>query len=171
MKVPQMPVITRPAVPSDAPQMTDLLNEIIAIGGTTAHEVPLTEIEMLHHYITPDHHISTIVAELDGAVVGFQMLVWPNPDDGPMPDHWGFIGSFVKVGITGQGIGRALFSATCATARAAGCLHIDATIRADNASGLRFYSAMGFTDYDIIRAAPLRDGRLVDRIRKRFDLP
>ena len=166
-----MPITTRPAVPADAAQMTELLNEIITIGGTTAHQRPFDTDRMLHHYIQPDHHLSTIVAELDGATVGFQMLVWPNPAEGPMPEHWGFIGSFVKVGITGQGIGRALFTATCAAAHAAGCRHIDATIRADNASGLRFYTAMGFTDYDIIRAAPLRDGRLVDRIRKRFDLP
>jgi ribosomal protein S18 acetylase RimI-like enzyme len=165
-----MQVTTRPAQPADATRMTVLLNEIIAIGGTTAHQRPFDEARMLHHYIQPDHHISTMVAELDGAIVGFQMLVWPNPDEGPMPDHWGFIGSFVKVGITGQGIGRALFTATCAAARAAGCLHIDATIRADNASGLRFYAAMGFTDYDVIRDVPLRDGRLVDRVRKRFDL-
>lgn len=165
-----MPVTTRLATPADAAQMSALLNEIISIGGTTAHEVPLSDSEMLHHYITPDHHISTFVAELDGAIVGFQMLVWPNPDEGPMPDHWGFIGSFVKVGITGQGIGRALFTTTCAAARAAGCKHIDATIRADNASGLRFYNAMGFVDYDVWKDKPLRDGRLVDRIRKRFDL-
>ena len=150
--------------------MTVLLNEIIAIGGTTAHEIPLSANEMLHHYIQPDHHIGTFVAELDGAIAGFQMLVWPDPDEGPMPDGWAFIGSFVKVGITGQGIGRAMFTATCAVARAAGCRHIDATIRADNASGLQFYSAMGFVDYDVIRARPLRDGRPVDRIRKRFDL-
>ena len=166
-----MPITTRPAVPADAAQMTELLNEIITIGGTTAHQRPFDTDRTLHHYIQPEHHLSTIVAELDGATVGFQMLVWPDPDFGQMPDHWGFIGSFVKVGITGQGIGRALFTATCAAAHAAGCRHIDATIRADNASGLRFYTAMGFTDYDIIRAAPLRDGRLVDRIRKRFDLP
>lgn len=165
-----MPVSTRPAQPDDAPQMTVLLNEIIAIGGTTAHQRPFDPDRMLHHYIQPDHHISTIVADIDGAIVGFQMLVWPDPDFGQMPDHWGFIGSFVKVGITGQGIGRALFAATCDAARAAGCRHIDATIRADNVSGLRFYTAMGFTDYDIIRDAPLRDGRLVDRVRKRFDL-
>lgn len=165
-----MPVTTRPAEPADAPQMTILLNEIITIGGTTAHQRPFDDARMLRHYITPDHHISTIVAELDGAIAGFQMLVWPNPDEGPMPDDWGFIGSFVKVGITGQGIGRALFTATCAAARAAGCRYIDATIRADNVSGLQFYGAMGFVDYDIMRDVPLRDGRLVDRIRKRFDL-
>lgn len=165
-----MPVTTRPAVPADAPAMTVLLNEIIAIGGTTAHEVPLSDTDMLHHYIQPDHHIGTFVAVLDGVIVGFQMLVWPNPNEGPMPDHWGFIGSFVKVGVTGQGVGRALFAATCAAAHSAGCKHIDATIRADNASGLRFYSAMGFVDYNVWKDKPLRDGRLVDRIRKRFDL-
>lgn len=165
-----MPLTTRTAVPSDAAQMTELLNEVIAIGGTTAHQRPFDPDRMLHHYIQPAHHISTIVADLDGAIVGFQMLVWPDPALGPMPDHWGLIASFVKVGITGKGIGRALFTATCAAARDAGCRHIDATIRADNVSGLRFYSAMGFTDYDIIKDAPLRDGRLVDRIRKRFDL-
>ena len=165
-----MPVTTRPAVPADALAMTALLNEIIAIGGTTAHEVPLSDTDMLHHYIQPDHHIGTFVAVLDGVIVGFQMLVWPNPNEGPMPDHWGFIGSFVKVGETGQGVGRALFAATCAAAHSAGCKHIDATIRADNASGLRFYNAMGFVDYNVWKDKPLRDGRLVDRIRKRFDL-
>ena len=165
-----MPLTTRPAQPADATKMTELLNEIIAIGGTTAHEEPFDPDGMLYVYIIPDRHISTFVAELDGAIVGFQMLVWPNPAQGLMPEYWGFIGSFVKVGITGQGIGRAMFAATCAAARAAGCKHIDATIRADNASGLRFYSAIGFVDYGIKRDVPLRDGRLVDRVRKRFDL-
>ncbi len=47
---------------------------------------------------------------------------------------------------------------------------IDATIRADNASGLAYYKAMGFTDWDVLRDVPLSDGRVVDRIRKRFDL-
>ncbi len=166
-----MTVTTRPALAADVAQMTALLNEIIAIGGTTAHQRPFDEDRMLHHYITPERHISTIVAELDSAIVGFQMLVWPDPALGPMPDGWGFIASFVKVGITGQGIGRAMFTATCAAARAADCRHIDATMRADNASGLQFYSAMGFTDYDRLCAVPLRDGRLVDRVRKRFDVP
>ena len=165
-----MPLTTRPAQSADATKMTELLNEIITIGGTTAHEEPFDPDGMLHVYIIPDRHISTVVAELDGVIVGFQMLVWPNPAEGPMPENWGFIGSFVKVGITGQGIGRAMFAATCAAARAAGCKHIDATIRADNASGLRFYSAIGFVDYGIKRDVPLRDGRLVDRVRKRFDL-
>lgn len=165
-----MSVITRPAVPADAQSMTDLLNEIITIGGTTAHEELFDADMMLHHYILPDRHICTTVATIDEVIVGFQMLVWPDPDIGPMPEGWGFIGSFVKVGMTGRGVGKALFAATCATARAAGCLHIDATIRADNASGLRFYAAMGFVDYDLYPAVPLRDGRKVDRIRKRFDL-
>lgn len=31
-------MIIRPATPADAPAMADLLNRIIAIGGTTAHQ-------------------------------------------------------------------------------------------------------------------------------------
>ncbi len=161
---------TRPAVPADAQQLCDMLNEIIAIGGTTAHQRSFDAERMLHHYIAPDRHISTIVAENDGQVVGFQMLAWPDPDIAPMPDGWGFVASFVRVGMTGIGIGKALFAATTAAAQAAGCTHIDATIRADNTSGLRYYAGLGFTDYDVIRDMPLRDGTRVDRMRKRFDL-
>jgi L-amino acid N-acyltransferase YncA len=163
-------MLIRPARAQDAPQMSALLNEIIAIGGTTAHQTPLNAEEMLHHYIAPDRHISTFVAEHDTQIVGFQMLVWPDPDIGPMPEGWGFIGSFVKVGQTGLGIGKRLFEATRGAAKAAGCRHIDATIRADNTSGLSYYARLGFVDYDVIRDVPLRDGTLVDRCRKRIDV-
>jgi GNAT superfamily N-acetyltransferase len=113
-------------------------------------------------------------AESDGAPAGFQAL-WradtTRTDPVALPPGWAAIASFVKVGLTGQGIGRSLFAATTAAARAAGITTIDATIRADNRSGLTFYSALGFRDYAAIPAVPLRNGTPVDRIRKRFDLP
>jgi L-amino acid N-acyltransferase YncA len=160
----------RLAEADNAPAMTDLLNGIISAGGTTAHQRPFDPERMRRHYIAPDRHIATHVATSGDAVVGFQMLVWPDPKFEPMPDGWGFIATFVRIGMTGQGIGTSLFAATCTSARAAGCRHIDATIRADNAGGLRYYAAMGFADYGIYAAVPLRDGTPVDRIRKRFDL-
>lgn len=36
-------MIIRPATPADTAAMTALLNEIITIGGTTAHEHPMSE--------------------------------------------------------------------------------------------------------------------------------
>jgi len=69
-----------------------------------------------------------------------------------------------------MGIGQKLFSATRFAAKAAEVKTIDATIRADNVGGLKYYSGLGFTDYDVLKQIPLNDGTPVDRIRKRFDL-
>lgn len=165
-----MTVTTRPAAPADAPAMCAILNAIIAIGGTTAYEDPFTPASMTANYIAAPLLISCTLAELDGVPAGFQALWHPDPTHGDLGPGWGFIATFVRPGLTGQGIGRALFTATQSAARAAGIATIDATIRADNASGLTFYGAMGFRDYDVIRAVPLKDGTPVDRIRKRYDL-
>jgi L-amino acid N-acyltransferase YncA len=169
-----MTMTTRPATPSDAPAMCAILNEIIAIGGTTAYEDPFDPATMTANYIAAPLLVHCTLAESDGAPAGFQAL-WradtTRTDPVALPPGWAAIASFVKVGLTGQGIGRSLFAATTAAARAAGITTIDATIRADNRSGLTFYSALGFRDYAAIPAVPLRNGTPVDRIRKRFDLP
>jgi L-amino acid N-acyltransferase YncA len=168
-----MTVTTRPARPEDAPAMCAILNAIIAIGGTTAYEDPFDPATMTANYIAAPLLVSCTLAQLDGQPAGFQALWHPDPartDLGALPPGWAAIASFVKVGVTGRGIGRTLFAATLAQARAAGIATIDATIRADNGSGLTFYTALGFRDYAVIPAVPLKDGTPVDRIRKRFDL-
>lgn len=151
--------------------MCALLNEIIAIGGTTAYEAPFDPARMTTDYILNDRLISITVAELEGDLAGFQSLSWPDPGhDGPdsLPPNWAYIATFVQTGLTGQGIGSALFAVTRAAARAAGAVAIDATIRADNAGGLRYYGTIGFVDYAVLRDVPLASGRPVDRIRKRL---
>lgn len=74
------------------------------------------------------------------------------------------------MGLTWRGVGAALFALTVEAAGAAGINTIDATIRADNAGGLAFWSRLGFVDYAVLRARPLKDGTPMDRITKRFDL-
>ena len=168
-----MSVTTRPAQPQDATAMADLLNTIIAIGGTTAHQRPFDAGRMQAHYIEDPQIIATTVAEIAGAIVGFQCLARPGPDHDAaerLPADWSYIATFVQVGRTGQGIGSALFAVTKAAALAAGAVAIDATIRADNVSGLYYYGNMGFVDYAVLPDVPLHDGMRVDRIRKRFDL-
>lgn len=160
---------TRPATAKDATAMAALLNEIIAIGGTTAYEEPFTSESMDHHYVSARNLIACTLAEKDGDLLGFQGLFWPDEGD-PFPVGWAFIATFVRVGRTGGGVGRALFAETVKAARGAGVRTIDATIRADNTSGLTFYGRMGFTDYDRLARVPLKDGTLVDRIRKRFEV-
>ncbi|MGX9856559.1 N-acetyltransferase family protein [Limimaricola variabilis] len=150
--------------------MCAVLNPLIAAGGSTAHRRPFDAERMLHHYLAPPMLVSCIVAEVEGRVRGFQSLVRAGDPDDPLPDGWTVIASFVAPGMEGRGIGGRMFAATRAAARAAGIVAIDATIRADNAAGLAYYTAMGFEDWDRLHAVPLSDGTPVDRIRKRFDL-
>ena len=166
-----MMLTMRPAEAGDASEMAALLNAVIAAGGTTAHGRPFTPDRMLHHYIQPDELVSCTVAERGGEIVGFQSLAWPRQEGYAFPDGWAIIATFAKIGQTGRGIGKALFDVTKSAAGRAGIRTIDATIRADNVGGLRYYSRIGFTDYDRLIDVPMNDGTKVDRIRKRFDLP
>ncbi len=150
--------------------MVEIMNTIIKIGGTTAHQTRFTDERMISHYIEPEDGISCILAELDGQIVGFQSLVWPSENDSKFPDGWAIIATFVKPGLTGAGLGKALFLDTEMVAANSGVAAIDATIRSDNTGGLRYYSKLGFQEYRVEPGAPLTDGTPVDRISKRFDL-
>ena len=165
-----MSLTVRPATSADAAAMAELINAIIAVGGTTAHEDPFTPEQMVSAYISPPDLISCLVAEADGQLLGFQGTVWGRDPDDPLPEGWAMIGTFVRVGLTQGGVGSALFAETLKAARAAGVAVIDATIRADNVGGLAFYARQGFVDYDRLVSVPLKDGRPVDRIRKRLDI-
>ena len=95
----------------DSRPMAELLNEIIATGGTTALTEPVSPDDI----ITLTEKFNTIwhVAERDGAVVGFQ---WIKPTD-DLPPEATDIATFVQEGQTGLGIGSALFDATKTAAR------------------------------------------------------
>lgn len=159
-------MILRPATPADAAAMADLINEIIRIGGTTAHEIALSVETITAYYITGPSVICSHVAETDGQLIGFQAV----DRNANLPTGWGDIGTFVAPGIQRGGIGQALFAATVAAARDQGITTINATIRADNAPGLGYYTRRGFVDYGQDPAFALADGRVVGRVLKRYDL-
>ena len=163
-----MPLDVRGVSEADAAELADLLNAIIARGGTTALEEPFTASSLAHAYLTgPDVICCFIAVDRDsGRRLGFQTL----GREDHLPDDVGDIGTFARVGGTQRGVGTALFAATCAAARAAGLSAINATIRADNTGGLAFYGRMGFVDHAVTRAVPLKDGTRVDRIHKRYAL-
>lgn len=98
-------MILRPATVQDAPAMADLLNRIIAIGGTTAHETPFTPQQILHHYIEGAEPICCHLAEDAQGLIGFQS-VGHHPD---LPAAWGDIGTFVSPDRQRSGAGAALF--------------------------------------------------------------
>jgi L-amino acid N-acyltransferase YncA len=159
-------LIVRQARAEDAPALTLLLNDIIRAGGTTALETPLTEAELAEWFVTGDPVVSSVVAERGGLSLGFQMISTFDP----MPAGWASIGTYVRVGATGGGIGTALFAATCQNARDAGLTVLKATIRCDNNGGLAYYARIGFRDYDANPGFALSDGRVVGQKHRRFDL-
>lgn len=160
----------RPAIAADAQAMADLINPIIAAGGTTAYEDPFDAARMLAEYIDPPQFVSCVVAEEDGQLLGFQGTTRSYDPSDPFPDDWAIIGTFTRIGLTQRGVGAAMFARTMEIARAAGINTIDATIRADNTGGLAFYARLGFVDYARIIGKPLKNGAPMDRIRKRLDL-
>jgi L-amino acid N-acyltransferase YncA len=158
----------RPARSADAPALAELLNGIIARGGTTALQRAFTPERLDETYLTGPGVLSCVVA-VDGAsgrLEGFQTLI----REAYLPADWGDIGTFTRVGGTQKGVGSALFAATCERACALGVAAMNAQIRADNEGGLAFYGKMGFEDYQVDRAVPLGDGTPVDRINKRYPL-
>lgn len=168
-----MSITPRPAVASDAEAMCAVLNPIISDGSTTGHRKPFDAKRMAEHYIAPENNISCTVVTLDGEVVGYQSIVWSDPNwQGPgyLPDRWAVIATFVRPGMQGRGIGQALWRATKDAATAANVIAVDATIRTDNVPGLAYYTGLGFWDYSSLSNFKLSDGALVDKTRKRFDI-
>jgi L-amino acid N-acyltransferase YncA len=159
-------MIVRPATLQDTPAMCSLLNAIIRKGGTTAFEVEKTPDEVADWYLTGPYALLCHVAEHEGRIIGYQTV----SRYGGLPAGWGDIGTFVDIGLQRSGAGAALFAATCAAARAAGLTTINATIRADNAPGLGYYTRRGFVDHGTEPDFALMDGTVVGRVHKRFDL-
>jgi len=157
----------RQATPEDAVSLCLILNEIIAIGGTTAYETPFSAIEFDDHLLSGGDCIVCFIAEtLTGEALGFQSLL----RDSELPAGWGNIATFTRREPRRPGVGTALFQSTVAFARNLGLVAINATIRADNYSGIPYYEKMGFKTYSVARDVPLKDGTPVDRISKTYSL-
>jgi len=158
----------REAARGDAAELAALLNAIIAQGGTTALEEAFTPAGLAEAYLVGPAVLCCFVA-VDteaGRLEGFQTLGrYPG-----LPGDVGDIGTFARIDGKQRGVGSALFAATRERARQLGLAAINATIRADNVGGLAFYAKQGFEDHSVTPAVPLRDGRPVDRVNKRFVL-
>lgn len=157
----------RRASTSDARLMAELLNEIIAQGGTTALTDPVTGTYLAEKMAGHGDRGAWHLAEDEsGTCLGFQWI-GPYPD---LPPDACDIATFVRVGQTGLGIGSRLFEATKQAALDLGYDWINANIRADNTGGLTYYQSRGFRDYRRLEGIVLTDGSTVDKCLKRFDL-
>nr|WP_252737361.1 GNAT family N-acetyltransferase [Citreicella sp. C3M06] len=156
----------RRAAALDARDIAELLNEVIAIGGTTAMTDAVGPVDV-QAWMQSDPRAIWHVAEDDaGQILGVQWI-------DPHPEHGGSVGqisTFARSGKTGLGIGSKLFEATKQAARMAGYAWINAEIRADNAGGLIYYQSRGFEDWGRIDGYVMRNGQTVTKQLKRYDL-
>lgn len=136
----------RAASIDDAEGMSRVLQAIIAhTGRQRPHD---TDFVIARYLADPTSLRCTVAVDTSGRIVGFQSLktaMAGNPYD--TPEGWGIIGTHISPHVHRQGVGKRLFAETLRAARHAGLAKIDASIGADNPSGLRYYEAMGFRTY------------------------
>jgi L-amino acid N-acyltransferase YncA len=157
----------RPAHDADIEGMRTLLNEIIRVGGTTAITNELSIDEMREWFISGEAVVSCFVAvDSDGAIVGFQSL--SKYDN--LPAGWVDVATFASRSRHKSGVGSALFARTFEAASKLGFSAINATIRVVNEGGLAYYSRMGFATYLVEEGDPQAQGRVSNRVHKRFEL-
>lgn len=161
-------LLIRPVRIGDAEGMIAVINPIIRAGGTTAieGEYSLADQRQFIRDIGPFATCLVAVDDETGGVVGFQGYDRHHA----LPDYIADIATFVRIGEKGRGVGSLLSEATFKAASDDGFTEMNATIRADNFEGLAYYTKIGFRDHSVMRARPLKSGKIVDRISKRRPL-
>lgn len=160
-------ILIRRGAEQDLRQVSDLLNDLVATGAGTALTRPIRR-QDLADWLGAMAARSAWHVALDGqgALLGLQ---WIGP--GPaLPAEACDIGTFVRSGSTGPGIGSRLFDATRQAAIDLGYDWISATIRAENSGGLIYYQSRGFRDWGRLDMITRANGSKVDRRVICYDL-
>lgn len=159
-------MIIRRAIPADTIGMSEMLNQIIDIGGTTAFldHVPPETIQSWME-CDPDKSIWLVAVGNNNEIIGYQ-----STEPYKFSSDALNIATFARIGSVQSGIGSRLFEATKIAARDLGYAWINATIRADNTGGLRYYDSRGFETYSTDNDGVLTDGTVTGKVSKRFDL-
>ncbi|WP_162651410.1 GNAT family N-acetyltransferase [Lentilitoribacter sp. Alg239-R112] len=149
----------RTAVPTDAPQMSFMLKQLVASGKRTS---PADEAFIMRNYIEdPDRILCSVAIDDDGTLLGFQSLMWAlDGNRFETPVGWGIIGTHVSPLAGRRGVGSSLFDVTKKAAYDAGLENIEAFIGSTNVEGQAYYEKMGFRTYRIAEGAICKCCRL-----------
>jgi GNAT superfamily N-acetyltransferase len=154
----------RAAGESDLPRLTELFAELAAYHAALDSRYSdgagrEREIEAQLRAWTESPRAALLVAEMDGAIVGFGSGVLQEPNPAMAPVRGGRI---IELAVTAasrrQGIGEALTQALLDWFRAQGVgrVFVGAAIR--NPVSSAFWKKMGFTDFVLTRSLDLPDG-------------
>jgi len=165
-----MDITIRKARPQDGPQVAELINSVIDEGGLTALYPKLTAGQATEYIQNLGPRSIMILAELEGAVLGVQM-VEPFATYTRAMDHVATLRTFVHRNFRRQGVGRKLIEATMAFARHAGYEKFVIYVRLGNAGAQRFYRQMGFIPKLMMERQVKIEGRYDDEMLMEFFVP
>jgi len=149
----------RAARPDDSATLT----AIDAVSWTTANSPAGLPAEPRPFFRPDEDPADTVVAALDGVVVGYARLRNPLP----VPSHEHVLeinGLAVDPGVAGKGVGGALVEAAVAEAERRGARKVSLRVLGTNAVARRLYARCGFVEEGVLRAEFLLDGRYVDDV-------
>jgi putative acetyltransferase len=156
-------ILARRAGPEDALAFTRMMADEGVFGQLLQLPIPDPALWRKRLEVTsePEHADISLVAKLDGEVVG---SVWLHSVGRNLRRrHALALGISVAKSVQGRGVGTALMEALVDYAdRWAGVLRIELTVWADNERAIRFYRKFGFETEGRMRAYGLRDGRYDD---------
>lgn len=136
----------REAQERDAASMSDVLQELIAVGKRTNS----AKVEfVLSHYLNHPARLHCAVAtDNESTVLGFQSLKIAGKENPyGTPIGWGIIGTHVRPVAARHGVASRLFGFILKGAREANLLAIEAHIGRTNDTALAYYDRIGFQTY------------------------
>lgn len=133
-------VRVRPALPAEAAILAEMANDLNDHVGV--HGRPFTPERILADAFGPRAAFTPLVAELDGAVVGYAFFSAGYNTDVAARSMW-LHDLFVAPAARGHGVGHALMAAVAAETVREGGVSLEWGVHAANAGALEFYRRLG----------------------------
>ncbi len=140
-------VRVRPARAAEAPILAEMANDLNDHVGV--HGRPFTSERVLAGGFGPHAAFTPLIAELDGAVVGYAFYAVGYNTDHAAPAMW-LHDIFVTPAARGRGVGGAIMSAVAAETVRAGCVSLEWGVHNANTGALAFYRRLGATRGEVL---------------------
>jgi ribosomal protein S18 acetylase RimI-like enzyme len=155
----------RPAVVGDAAILAEMANDLNDHVGI--HGRPFTPERLIADAFGPQPALRSMVAEIDGAVVGYVFFDTIYNTDVAARSMW-LHDLFVMPHARGRGIGHALMAAVAAEAVRAACASLEWGVHTTNTHALEFYRRLGAgtADVRLMSVTGARLGRLAETAQR-----
>lgn len=140
------PLTIRPATPGDLPQILAFVQALAAYE-RLAHEALATEADFAAALFGPRPHAEVVIAEDEGAAVGFALFFGTFSTFTGKPGLW-LEDLFVLPERRGRGVGGALLAHLARIAVARGCSRFEWSVLDWNEDALGVYRALGAVGMD-----------------------